>query len=145
MSYVYSMTDSWTDSGVTYTAIKMNITNTASGANSLLQDIQIGGVSKYRVGLTGIVPTPAVATTLASAGTIAPVNPVHFVSGVAAIGTITAPPLVSATGGTIILIPTGIFTWTAAGNIALAGTAVVSKAIHFTYDATAVKWYPSYV
>jgi hypothetical protein len=43
------------------------------------------------------------------------------------------------------LIPTGVFTWTTAGNIALAGTAVVSKALTMTYDATTTKWYPSYI
>jgi hypothetical protein len=59
--------------------------------------------------------------------------------------TITAAAPISASGGAITLIPTGIFTWTTAGNIALAGTAVVSKALTMTYDATTTKWYPSYV
>ena len=49
------------------------------------------------------------------------------------------------TGGTITLIPTGAFTWTTAGNIAVAGTAVVSKALIMTYDYGTGKWYPSYV
>lgn len=47
--------------------------------------------------------------------------------------------------GTIVLIPTGVFTWTAAGNIAIAGTAVVSKALHMTYSQRTGKWYPSYL
>jgi hypothetical protein len=44
----------------------------------------------------------------------------------------------------ITLIPTGAFTTTVAGNIALISTAVVNRALTMTYDATTVKWYPSY-
>ena len=44
--------------------------------------------------------------------------------------------------GSITIIPDGLFTWTATGNIALAGTAVVNKALTLTYDGT--KWNPSY-
>src|SRR6266566_4803261 len=42
---VNNMTDTWNNAGTTYTAIKMNITDTASAAASLLMDLQIGGVS----------------------------------------------------------------------------------------------------
>lgn len=86
------------------------------------------------------------APTLASAAALAPVAPVTIVSGTAAIANITVPKRVKrAGGGRITLIPTGIFTWTAAGNIALAGTAVVGKALEFLYDKTTNKWYPSYI
>lgn len=91
-----------------------------------------------------IDPTPAVAGTIASASTIAPTARITFISGTAAIDTITAPTGVASTGGQITLIPTGLFTTTTSGNIALATTAVVSKALIMTYDATATKWYPSY-
>lgn len=87
----------------------------------------------------------AVAPTIASAGTIAPTVGITFISGVAAIGTITAPAPLTSGGGTITLIPTGLFTWTAAGNIAIAGVAVVGKALTMTWDNTSAKWYPSYV
>jgi hypothetical protein len=43
------------------------------------------------------------------------------------------------------LIPTGAFTWTTAGNIAVAGTAVVNRMITMAYDSGTSKWYPSYV
>ncbi len=82
---------------------------------------------------------------VASATTIAPVHPVQFVSGAVAIVTITPPTAIALTGGRITLIPTGAFTWTNAGNIAIAGTAVVGKAIDFTWQSFAAKWYPSYV
>ncbi len=80
---------------------------------------------------------------LASAATIAPTHGVHVVSGTVAIVTITLPW--DGFAGDITFLPTGIFTWTTAGNIALAGTAVVGKALKFTYNPVTAKWYPSYV
>lgn len=93
---------------------------------------------------TAVQATAAAAPTIASAGTIAPTVEISFVSGTAAIDTITAPSPISAGGGTVTFVPTGLWTWTAAGNIAIAGSAVVNKAITFTYDVTTTKWYPSY-
>ena len=93
---------------------------------------------------SGLVATTAAAPTIASAATIAPTKPITIISGTAAIVTITAPTPISAGGGTITFIPTGAFTTTNAGNIAIASTAVVGRAITFTYDVTTVKWYPSY-
>jgi len=94
---------------------------------------------------SGLLATTAAAPTIASAATIAPTTQIAFVSGTAAVVTITAPAPISAGGGTITLIPTGAFTWTAAGNIAVLGTAVVNRALTMTYDVTTTKWYPSYV
>ena len=92
----------------------------------------------------GLKATSAAAPTLASATTITPTTQIAFVSGVTPIVTITAPSPISLGGGTITLIPTGVFTTTIAGNIALASTAVVGRALTMTYDATTTKWYPSY-
>jgi hypothetical protein len=97
------------------------------------------------VKFSGLIATTAAAPTIASATTIAPTNPISFVSGTTAVVNITAPSPISAGGGSIILIPTGAFTWTAAGNIAVLGTAVVNRALTMTYDVTTTKWYPSYV
>jgi hypothetical protein len=94
---------------------------------------------------SGLLATTAAAPTIASAATIAPTTQIVFISGTAAVVTITAPAPISAGGGTITLIPTGAFTWTAAGNIAVLGTAVVNRALTMTYDVTTTKWYPSYV
>ena len=94
--------------------------------------------------VSGLVATTAAAPTIASATTIAPTASITIISGTAAIVTITAPTPISAGGGTITFIPTGAFTTTNAGNIAIASTAVVGRAITFTYDVTTVKWYPSY-
>jgi hypothetical protein len=94
--------------------------------------------------VTGLVATPAAAPTIASATTIAPTTPIVFVSGVTPIVTITAPAPIASGGGQITIIPTGIFTTTTAGNIALASTSIVSRALIMTYDTTTAKWYPSY-
>jgi hypothetical protein len=94
---------------------------------------------------SGLLATTAAAPTIASATTIAPTKQITFISGTTAVVTITAPAPISAGGGTITLIPTGAFTWTAAGNIAVLGTAVVNRALSLTYDVTTTKWYPSYV
>jgi len=82
--------------------------------------------------------------TVASATTIAPVHPVQFVSGAVAIVTITPPTAMALLGGRITLIPTGAFTWTNGGNIAIAGTAVVGRALDMVWQSFATKWFPSY-
>lgn len=66
-----------------------------------------------------------------------------IVSGALALTGITLPwPTFS---GDIVLLPTGAFTWTTATNIAVAGTAVVGRALVMTYHPPTAKWYPSYV
>jgi hypothetical protein len=105
----------------------------------------IGAATGTSLSLSSFSAVSAAAPTIASATTIAPTTPIAFVSGTTAVVTITAATPISAGGGTITLIPTGAFTWTTAGNIAVAGTAVVSRALTMTYDVTTTKWYPSYV
>lgn len=98
-------------------------------------------INALTVGLTG---TPGPAPTIASATTIAPTRPISFVSGTTTVQTITAHSQFAIGGGRITLIPTGVFSWNTSGNIALAGTSVVSKALDMIYDVTTAKWYPSY-
>lgn len=69
--------------------------------------------------------------------------PITVVGTVAAIVNITVP--YPSFQGRITLLPTSAFTWTAAGNIALAGTAVVGKLLDFLYNPVTGKWYPSYI
>jgi hypothetical protein len=49
MSNIYDMADTWTVGATTYTAIKMNATDTASASASALIDLQVGGDSKFKV------------------------------------------------------------------------------------------------
>jgi hypothetical protein len=81
--------------------------------------------------------------TIVSASNIYPQVKISYVSGTTAIDTIT-PPQELINGGQITLIPTGIFSLSTAGNIALAINAEISKAIILTYDSVIAKWYPSY-
>jgi hypothetical protein len=47
------LTATWNAGGTTFTAIKMNATDTASAAGSLLIDLQVGGVSQFKVSKNG--------------------------------------------------------------------------------------------
>jgi hypothetical protein len=53
MANIYAMTDTWNNSGTTFTAIKMDVTNTASAAASKLLDLQISTSSKFSVDRDG--------------------------------------------------------------------------------------------
>lgn len=55
MSYIYNLADTWNAGATTFTAIKMNVTDTASAAGSLLIDLQTGGTSRFNVTKTGVV------------------------------------------------------------------------------------------
>ena len=79
MAYIYDIADTWAASGTTFTGIKLNVTDTASAAASLLMDLQVGGVSRFRVDKLGsfgyadalfdLAGTGATATIRAYAGT----------------------------------------------------------------------------
>lgn len=97
-----------------------------------------------------LVPERAVVSgsVASAAGVILPSGPLFHVTGALAITGFTIPVGCDATivGGCMFtIIPDGAFTWTAAGNIALAGTAVVNKALTFIWDAKNSKWIPSYI
>lgn len=110
---------------------------TSSGSASIYAFTD-NGIQK---GLEGLLSAPS---TLASASSITVTRPVHFVSGTTTISTISVPTIMGNTGGQITLIPTGLWSTNTAGNIALATTAVVNKALIMTYDTASNKWYPSY-
>lgn len=73
----------------------------------------------------------------------APLAYATIITGTEAIVTLTVP--YTGFQGTILLIPLAAFTWTNAGNIAVAGTAVAYRALAMTYIQSTGKWYPSYV
>lgn len=75
-----SVSRTWNNSGVTFTSLLFNITDTASAAGSLLIDLQVGGASKFSVAKTGTLtsvgdvvigpaPTSTGNVTLASSAT----------------------------------------------------------------------------
>lgn len=50
-----SATQTWNAGGVTFTAIRANITSTASAAASMLIDLQVAGVSQFNVSKAGLI------------------------------------------------------------------------------------------
>lgn len=117
--------------------------NTVNGMQWLCSTVLNAWVPGW--GNPGNSGTPIeVSTAVASAaGVIVPSGPLFHVTGMNAITGFTIP--VGYNGGPFCIIPDGTFTTTAAGNIALASTAVVSKQLCYSYDANAVKpFFPSY-
>jgi hypothetical protein len=53
MAFIYDLSDTWNAGGTTFTAIKMNVTDTASAAASRLIDLQVGGTTQFGVNKTG--------------------------------------------------------------------------------------------
>jgi hypothetical protein len=88
---IYDMADTWTVGGTTYTAIKMNVTDTASAAASLLMDLQVGGSSLFSVSKGGL----ATADILKAGNYIQSVNGLNT-AGVIGLGSITAPDAILA-------------------------------------------------
>jgi hypothetical protein len=50
---IHSLTDTWDDAGTTFTAIRMNVTDTASAAASRLLSLQIGGADRAYITKAG--------------------------------------------------------------------------------------------
>ena len=65
----------------------------------------------------------------------------HWVTGTGAIDTMVLPW--TTFSGKVTLTFAGAATWTAAGNIAVAGTAVANQSVEFVYRPAIGKWYPS--
>ena len=116
-------------------------TDIGTGANEIPLNQYLGKLAYEDT--VGLFATLNPAPTIASAATIQPLAPITFVSGTTTINTITAPSEFVG-GGQITLIPTALWSTGTSGNIAIATTGVVSKALIMTYDATTAKWYPSY-
>jgi hypothetical protein len=58
VSYLNATTTTYVSGGTVerlFKSIKLNVTDTASNANSLLMDLQVGGLSKFKVDKTGVV------------------------------------------------------------------------------------------
>lgn len=52
---VLDLSVTWNNAGVTFTGLKLNVTDSASNAASLLMDLQVGGASKFSVTKAGAV------------------------------------------------------------------------------------------
>jgi len=65
---VNNMTATWNNAGTTFTAVKMNVTNTNSATPSYLMDLQVGSVSKFNVDKTGVISQGVGDSTIALVG-----------------------------------------------------------------------------
>lgn len=66
---INNLTETWNSAGVVFTGIKYNVTDTASAANSLLMDLQVGGASRFSVNKAGTATATALNTaTLVTTG-----------------------------------------------------------------------------
>lgn len=55
MADIFDMVDTWNNGATTFTAIKMDVTDTASAAASLLMNLLVGGVSQFSVSKAGVL------------------------------------------------------------------------------------------
>ena len=93
--------------------------------------------------LNGIVgPDIASATTLATV----PTHLIHRITGTTATATIPVPTNVAGFAGLVVFVTSGIWTWTAAGNIAAAGTVTTAgSAVLMVWNPVTAKWHPTRV
>lgn len=52
---VFDMTQTWNSGAVTFSGLKLNVTDTASASGSLLMDLQVGGSSKFNIRKDGLI------------------------------------------------------------------------------------------
>ena len=121
--------------------ISNSTTNTSTNAGAL---VVTGGVGIGSGLVVNLIARGSWSPTITSTSTISPTYAINFVSGSATINTIVAPSPILYSSGQITLIPTGLWTISTSGNVALASTAIVNKALIMTFDGGTNKWYPSY-
>lgn len=91
-----------------------------------------------------LVYNSSVGASVASASTITATGAIFHVTGTTTISGINTNQAQIQLGTCITLIPDGLWSTTTGGNIAIASTAVVSKALTECWDPGASRWYPSY-
>lgn len=78
---IRSVTDTWTDSGTTYDAIKMNVTDSASASASTLLNLQVGSAQKFGVSKAGATTVTSAAAAALAVGPNGATNPALVVDG----------------------------------------------------------------
>lgn len=121
--------------------------NTRTAAQWLCSSVTGTWVPGFNNPGVGFAPQPTTAVASVAGATL-PSGPFFHVTGTNAITSWTIPVGCNATavgGCEFTVIPDAVCTWTAAGNIALAGSCVVNKPLTFTWDAKNSKWVPNYI
>jgi hypothetical protein len=120
--------------------------NTRTGAQWICSSVTSTWVPGWNNPLSAYSAV-ATATVPSAAGAITPSGPFFSVSGTSAITGFNIPvgfPGTAVGGGCFTANPTGIWTWTAAGNIAKAGTVTAAlETVTFCWNAATSKWIPS--
>lgn len=93
------LSGTWNIGTTTATAIKLNVTDTASNANSVLMDLQVGGASKFKVDKAG----GGTISTLAASGTLGVSN----VNGSAIFGVVSGSAQVNVSAPEFVITQTG--------------------------------------
>lgn len=121
--------------------------NAVTGAQWLCSSITGTWVPGWQNPLGNPVTWGQTATVASAAGAITPSGPYFIISGTAAITGFNIPVGFNGTltgGGCFTANPSGIWTWTAAGNIATAGTTTAATTpVTFCWNASTLKWVPS--
>jgi hypothetical protein len=114
MAFIYDLSDTWNNAGISFNGIKLNATDTASAAGSKLIDLQINGASKFTVGKTGAVIATGIiestvggfrfpdGTTQTTKATVNSVSGTGTVNGLTLTGTVTNSGSLTL-GGTLVL------------------------------------------
>jgi hypothetical protein len=101
---LFNGTQTWNNSGVQFTALKLNVVNTASQAGSILMDLQVGGSTMMKVDRAGVLTLGTAlavgqggtgATTLTSGGLLVG-------NGTSAVGIASAAQIVAAISTTAV-------------------------------------------
>ena len=132
----------------------VNVVRGYNGTQSLAHAITAPVTSGLGVDFTQFFPTVAAfgvqppygfqgfSGPIASATTITAPGAFFHVTGTTATATINLPA--NFLEGQITVVADGVWTWTAAGNIAVAGTVTTAgSSVTFTFDQGSGKWHPS--
>lgn len=113
---INNMTVIWNSGGTTFSAIKINVTDTASAAASLLLNLQVGGNNKFNVDKNGSIASAA-NLSIAGNGTITGNLTVN--------GTLTAAGIVGTVTGPASSTDNAIVRWNGAGGSATQNSGVI--------------------
>ncbi len=123
--------------------------NVRTGQQWICSTDTLSWVPGFNNGFGALANVPSAGTEASVAGTNAVLGPVFAISGTNAIVTFTPPVGFNSTavgGGCFTVIPKGVFTWTAAGNISVLGTVTaITQNVSFCWNPYTSKWIPSRV
>lgn len=123
------LSGTWNTSG-SPTAIKLNITNTASGAASLLLDLQASTVSQFSVSKAGLLSTKAITMATASVFSVLSGTNTRAGNAVLVAGTVTVSNT-TVTANTLVMLTRK----TSGGTLGTAITYTVSAGASFTINS----------